>query len=333
MTERPADQPAHRLLDAVLGGDRPTVTEILDEHPGIVNEAIDGLTSLQLACAAATNNAAIPAQDGGPVANTIVGDLLAAGADVSCPGPDGHTPLHTAGFCGNLDLIGQLLGAGADPTTVAGGVHGATALSFALFYAHPEAARTLADAGRSPDDLRSAAGLDDVARIGELVEPDGALADGADAGMAFTAPIDAFPPRTGPITDQLTLDESLTWASRNGALAAMDRLVAGGADVNANPYRGTPLLWAVYSDRVDAARWLLDHGADPNLRHDFGGAEHGHQATALHLAAQFGSLGCLEVLLSAGADRTIRDGGFGGTPEDWAGHGGQDAAAGRLSQP
>ncbi|MEL6982891.1 MAG: ankyrin repeat domain-containing protein, partial [Actinomycetota bacterium] len=190
----------------------------------------------------------------------------------------------------------------------------------------------LARARRSPDDLRSAAGLNDEARIDDLLGSDGLLADGADAGMAFTAPIDAFPPRTGPITDQLTIDESLTWASRNGALAAMDRLVAAGADVNANPYRGTALLWAVYSDRVEAARWLLDHGAEPSLRHDFGGAEHGHQATALHLAAQFGALGCLDLLLDAGADPTIRDGAFNGTPRDWAEHNGQQAAVDRFDR-
>jgi ankyrin repeat protein len=324
--------PARRLFDAVLGGDRSAVTDIVDEHPEAAGETVDGITALHLACAVATDNAAIPASDGGPVAHAIVGDLLAAGADVSMPGPDGHTPLHTAGFCGNVDLIDQLLAAGADPAVLADGVPGATALSFTLFYAHPEAGRVLADAGRSPDDLRVAGGLDDVARIDQLVDADGSLVDGADAGMAFTAPIDAFPPRTGPITDQLTLDESLTWASRNGALAAMDRLVDAGADVNANPYRGTALLWAVYSNRIDAARWLLDHDADPNLRHDFGGAEHGHQATALHLAAQFGSLGCIEVLLTAGADPTIRDGAFSGTPADWASHSGQQAALDRFDQ-
>ncbi|HEU4580092.1 MAG TPA: ankyrin repeat domain-containing protein, partial [Polyangiaceae bacterium] len=99
---------------------------------------------------------------------------------------------------------------------------------------------------------------------------------------------------------QELLDEALSWAARNEALGAMAQLVQLGADVNANPYRGTPLLWAVYGDRVAAATWLLDHGADPDLRHDFGGAQHGRGAVALHLAAQYSCLGCLRLLLARG---------------------------------
>ena len=95
-----------------------------------------------------------------------------------------------------------------------------------------------------------------------------------------------------------------------------------GADVNANPFRGTPLLWACYSDKVDAATWLLDHGADPDLRHDWGGEGHGVDAVAMHLAAQHNCVGCLNLLLDRGADPTIVDGAHGGTPAGWAEYGG-----------
>ena len=73
------------------------------------------------------------------------------------------------------------------------------------------------------------------------------------------------------------------WAARNNQC---DSMAALGADINANPFRGTPLLWACYSDKVEAAAWLLDHGADPDLRHDWGGEGHGVDAVAMHLAAQ-----------------------------------------------
>jgi ankyrin repeat protein len=116
------------------------------------------------------------------------------------------------------------------------------------------------------------------------------------------------------------LDEALTWAARNDACAAMAELVSLGANVNANPYRGTALLWATFADRVAAATWLLDHGAEPNLLHDFGGSEHGKAATALHLAAQYGCLGCLRLLLARGADATLRDAAFDSTPLRWAEH-------------
>jgi ankyrin repeat protein len=148
--------------------------------------------------------------------------------------------------------------------------------------------------------------------------------------MAFRAPIDAFPPRLAPVDDRTTVDEALTWASRNGRVEAMALLVERGAEVDANPYRGTPLLWAVYSDRVDAAGWLLEHGADPNIAHDFGGAGHGRAATALHLAAQYGAARCLDLLLEHGADTTVRDGAHDATPAEWALEGGQTALAERL---
>ena len=76
------------------------------------------------------------------------------------------------------------------------------------------------------------------------------------------------------------------WSARNNQCDSMAALVALSADINANPFRGTPLLWACYSDKVEAAAWLLDHGADPDLRHDWGGEGHGVDAVAMHLAAQ-----------------------------------------------
>jgi ankyrin repeat protein len=81
------------------------------------------------------------------------------------------------------------------------------------------------------------------------------------------------------------------------------------------------LLWAIFSDAVAAATWLLDRGAAPDLRHDFGGSEHGKGATAMHLAAQYSCLKCLQLLLNRGADPTILDDRFGGTPLGWARYG------------
>lgn len=87
-----------------------------------------------------------------------------------------------------------------------------------------------------------------------------------------------------------------------------------------------------YADRVEAATWLLDHGADPDLRHDFGGVGHGVQAVAMHLAAQYGSLRCLQLLLDRGADATMTDGAHGSTPLGWARFGEQSEAALQLER-
>ena len=58
------------------------------------------------------------------------------------------------------------------------------------------------------------------------------------------------------------------------------------------------LIRASRSGSVDAVRVLLQHGANPN---------HGARALALHEAAAFGHIGCVETLLAAGALPHIRN--------------------------
>jgi hypothetical protein len=181
-----------------------------------------------------------------------------------------------------------------------------------------------------PDDLRTASALGDLAAVERWLTSGPSLATTAAAGFDFAGPPAYFPARATATDDRTVLDESLTWASRCGQVSAMARLVDAGADVNGNPYRGTPLLWAAFNDGLEPARWLLDHGADPDLRHDFGGSEHGRGATAMHLAAQYGSLRVLRLLLERGADPTIRDEAFGGTALDWARHDEQHEAVAIL---
>jgi len=49
-------------------------------------------------------------------------------------------------------------------------------------------------------------------------------------------------------------------------LAEMERLVKAGADVNAQGKgKMTPLLWALPDNRLPRFRWLLEHGANPNV--------------------------------------------------------------------
>lgn len=203
------------------------------------------------------------------------------------------------------------------------GASGGSPLALALFYAQTAMAELLADPP-VPDNLRTAAALGrDIDRFftGDELTP--AATDGLD----FDRPIPQFPPWPRTLSRQEVLDEALCWAARHRRLATMARLVERGADVNANPWRGTPLLWAVYPDAVESVRWLLEHGADPDLRHDFGGEGHGVQAVALHLAAQYGCVNSLRALLDHGADMNIEDGAYHNTPLGWAVYGGADETA------
>ncbi len=287
----------------------------------------NGDTLLGVACRAATGDAALPPVPVTPQHHAALDYLLAAGADPSAASSDGWAPLHTAALTGNVDLARRLLDAGASREGQLLGTKGGSPLALALFYGKREVAELLAHPP-VPDNLRTTAALGrplDGFFDGDL------LLTSASEGTDFYRPFSIFPPweRTGE--RQELIDEALTWAARNERIESMAALVRHGANVNSNPYRGTPLLWAIYADRVDAATWLLDHGADPNLRHDFGGKDHGKGAVALHLAAQYGCLKCLRLLLERRADPSIEDLAFRATPLQWAKHAGSVEAAAILS--
>ena len=223
---------------------------------------------------------------------------------------------------GHVDLARRLLVAGAPREGRLLGCQGGSPLALSIFYAKTEVAGLLAEPP-IPDNLRTAGGLG--RNLDPFVDGD-RLTPQAAEGVDFYRPLTIFPEWNRTNSRQELLDEALSWAARNDQCESMAALVDLGADVNANPYRGTPLLWAVYDDRGGAAAWLLEHGADPDLRHDFGGEGHGVSAVAMHLAAQYASLKCLRLLLDRGADPTIEDEAHGGTPLGWARNGGAETA-------
>ena len=311
-----------RAAAAARAGDLDLLERILSESPSVVAARDEhGRTLLDLACRAATGDIAIPLVPGTREQHAAVDRILAAGADPSTADNDGWTPLHTAAMAGHLDLAKRLVAAGASVRANAHGRDGGSPLSYALFYAKAYMAEALAPV--HPDNLRAAAALG--RGLDRFVHRDGELTPSALEGLDFYAPV-FFPAWERTFERQEVLDEALGWAARNNQCGSMEALVALGADVTANPFRGTPLLWACYSDRVEAAAWLLDHGADPDLRHDWGGEGHGVQAVAMHLAAQHGAVGCLNLLLDRGADPTVVDAAHGGTPLGWAEYSGAAAA-------
>ena len=309
---------------AVREGDLASLEKILTESPDVLQARdSEGHTLLGLACKAATGEAALPPVPGTPEQHAAVDRILSAGADPSACAHDGLAPLHTAATTGHLDLARRLLAAGASREGRLLGCEGGSPLASALFYAKTKVAKEALADPPIPDNLRTAAGLGrslDRFIVGDQLTPQAA------EGVDFYRPYNIFPEWNRGNSRQELLDEALSWAARNDQLESMATLVELGANVNANPYRGTPLLWSVYDDRVAAAAWLLDHGADSDLRHDFGGARHGVSAVAMHLSAQYSSLKCLRLLLDRGADPTIKDESYGGTPLGWAQHAEAEAA-------
>ena len=169
------------------------------------------------------------------------------------PEADGWTPLHSTAISGNERLASVLLDAGGSVDALVADRAGATPLAYTLFYGHtapprpsPVSGRRRMTSGPRPDSATS--------RMHRWLRRRPPLPRGADAGMDFYGPTEWFPPRQGPVDDQLVIDESLVWSSRSGTRRGDGAPRRPGRRRQRLAVRGTPLLWAVYSGRIQAAR-------------------------------------------------------------------------------
>ena len=260
----------------------------------------------------------------------LVAVLLERGADVTRGNAHGWTPLHQAAYSDLPRLAEMLLAAGA-PVAVSARGDGGTPLVVALFWGNRATAELLAGHGIVPGNLRAAAGLGRLELIDDLVGAGGRISPEAGAHRGFYRPHSGFPAWQPSGDPREVLDEALAWAARNDRVDALDVLVARGARVGADVYRGTALTWAAACGHPASVRRLVALGADPNQRTTFGGPDHGVGTTALHLAAHGGHLDAIHALLALGADATIEDELHGGTAANWAEHGGHGAARDLLA--
>lgn len=86
------------------------------------------------------------------------------------------------------------------------------------------------------------------------------------------------------------------------------------------------LIAAALNGKPRAISWLIEKGTPLN---GFGPVIHPH-ATPLHHAVCSGSMDSVKILVHAGADRTLKDKVYGGTPLDWAEHEGHPEIAAFL---
>jgi ankyrin repeat protein len=308
-----AREPFMEAFEAILAGDASRLEALLEAHPDLVNaRGTNGNRLLHLA----TSTRQVE----------LVKRLLARGADPNARNNKGWTPLHDAAYgnpeCENgasVRILHLLLDAGAAFDHSAHG-DGGTPLVQALFWGNRPQADLLAARAVVPMNLRVAAALGRLDLVRSRFTADGRLTPEAGAHREFHRPHSGFPAWKPSDDPQEILDEALVWAAKNGRTEAMPFLLERGANINADPYRGTPLLWAAANGHLEAAAWLLDHGADVNRRATFGGPSHGQGITALHLAAQNGNLEMVRFLLDRGADRAIEDEIYHSTPEGWARH-------------
>jgi Ankyrin repeats (3 copies) len=112
---------------------------------------------------------------------------------------------------------------------------------------------------------------------------------------------------------------TLASAAGLGLMDALPRLYREDGAVSA------AFILACRNGHTDAARFLLDRGADVDARGFFG-------ATALHWAAINGHAETVRFLLDQGADPALRDGEFDSDAVGWAREGGHEPVIALLGQ-
>ena len=204
----------------------------------------------------------------------MVQRLLQAHANPNTAPPTGQTPLMLAAREGNAQVVKLLLAHGADPN-VKETAHGQTALMWAAAERHPDVVRALLESG----------------------------ADVRVHSKSWSQNVNVCCQETG--NDELTAVvprggyTALHFAAQYGDVETVRLLAAAHADLNDPAADGTsPLVVAAHVGQTDAAKVLLQAGADPNAA--------GAGYSALHVAVTRGDLDLVQALLAHGADVNAR---------------------------
>ena len=315
-------------LEAMAAGDVARLEQLLQKHPALVESSgfddteegtyFHGAALLHYVAGNPTDH---PVPKNAAAATRL---LLKYGADPNSMTDVGNnTPLclvasgRAAREVGvQIELIDILVEAGAEVDASDG-----LAIYAALIHGETDASRALFKHGARLD-LGFAAGLGEIGVMASFVADDGTLK--ADARRSHSRrpyyERNVEPPRDSPSSDA---DSSEPPAATDATLPALPRMTD--AEI-----LGEALAYAVANQQLEAMRWLLDHGADPNVKP---ARFHGGQSV-LHLVCcnlGQGNVEAAKMLLDAGADADDNDPeSTGATPLQWAVHNGQPAPISML---
>jgi ankyrin repeat protein len=265
------------MADAAMRGDHNAMRTLLARHVDVNTPQADGSTALHWAVYKGDVQAAEwLIRAGANVAATnrlgvtplwmaslygypaLVDALLKAGAKVDQRSPTGETALMLASKNGNVAAIARLIDAGAD-VNAKEELRGTTPLMWAADEGNAAAVKLLIDRG-----AEVAARSNVAATVYTLLVYQTATLKG-DSLLAkrFAARpgnhLEDHEPYAGALTP-------LAFAVRRNAMDAARVLVDAGADVNdVTGAAWSPLLIAIQNRYYRLAMFLLDRGADPNL--------------------------------------------------------------------
>jgi hypothetical protein len=152
------------------------------------------------------------------------------------------------------------------------GIHGVTPIETAIYHAARASVDALAAIALVPDAPWVAAGAGRVDRLERFLDGGGGVIP--DAYRHRPNPADVGWLQRLPARDapQDVFDESLVHAAQNERPEAVAWLLDHGADVNAGPYQGCGALHlAAAFGAIDSVRLLIDAGADIDRANDFNG--------------------------------------------------------------
>jgi uncharacterized protein len=297
-----AASPATSVVDAAMQGNRDAVKALLKDGADVNTAQGDGMTALHWAVQKgdlelarillyAGANVKATTRIGGYspllIASrtgnaALIETLIASGADPNSATTNGTTALMFAAQAGNAAGVKALLDRGGD-VNAKEKVKGETALMIAAAYGRADVIRTLTAHGA---DVNATTNVMDLAlfnkeeqeRLAQFQQQQAAqaAARGGQGGAEPPRGRRGFDPNAKPGIDrQYNFTELVAYwggmaplhlAARQGEAEAVKALLEAGAPIDAKAVGdlSTPLLVATINGHFDLAKFLLDHGANPN---------------------------------------------------------------------
>jgi uncharacterized protein len=203
--------------------------------------------------------------------------MIRAGANVNARNRFSSTPLYEAALNGNTEVIKKLLKAKADPDAVNEG--GMTALMIVVRTPNVEAAQALIKARANVNAIEHQRGQTALMFAAAQNQPEMVrilLKAKADPEIRSRSNLGQRQVTSEPRAQQRPVGNmnALMYAARQGCSLCAKYLIAGGANPSAaDPENTTALQYAVLSLNFDAAKVIIEGGAEVN-RWDWWGRSH-----------------------------------------------------------